>query len=298
MTATAKKTLDDSIAKLIAPATPALFAEKWGREPLLIRGSPHRYDYLIDERGFRAAMATGRPRVAVLDPADPDEPLTAGSTRLVDPREIDAEMAAGRTVCVTGLSDGHPALAQLAAAFARTLGVPGVVRVNAFLSPPGSGADLHIDARVTLSLQVSGRKQWWHGARPAVSWPRSNAQVLPGGQPVWMYPWCGAEPWERLTPVRRADLDNVVLNPGDLLCLPAGTWHAACAVDRSLALNISISPADPARELADLLDPLLRGDPLWRGGLSLAPGGDDTRRQADLARLRALVRAALQRDAP
>jgi hypothetical protein len=110
-----------------------------------------------------------------------------------------------------------------------------------------------------------------------------------------MYPWCGAEEWEQLTPVRRTDLEHTVLEPGNLLCLPAGTWHAARAVDRSLALNVSISPADPARELARLLDPLLCDDPLWRGGLSLAPGGDDEQRRAELVRLRALVGETLQR---
>ena len=220
MTATPAKVLDASIDELLAPATPELFAKCWGREPLLVRGSPHRYDHLIDEARFRAALATGRPRTAVLDPADPDEPLTAGSTRPIPPSEIDGEIAAGRTVCVTDLSAGDHALAKLSVAFARGLGVPGTVRVNAFLSPPGSGADLHIDARVTVSLQVSGRKEWWYGAHPAVAWPRSNAQVLPDGQPVWMYPWCGAEAWEQLAPVRRTDLEHTVLEPGDLLCLP------------------------------------------------------------------------------
>jgi hypothetical protein len=209
----------------------------------------------------------------------------------VDPARIEAEMAAGRTVCVTDLSAGDPALDDLARRFAEQWGVRGAVRVNAFLSPHGSGADLHIDARVTISLQVSGSKEWWYGGRPAVPWPRSNAQLLPTGEPVWMYPWCGGEPWERLDPVRRGDLEHVVLEPGSMLCLPAGTWHAARAVDRSLALNISVSPADPAAALAELLDPLLRDDPLWRGGP--APAADDGRLRADLRRLCDVVAARL-----
>jgi ribosomal protein L16 Arg81 hydroxylase len=290
--------------ELIGPGTVERLSAVWGREPLLVPAAFDRFQELLDEDRLRSALATGRPRTAALDPADPDEPLTAGSTRPVPPEQIDAEIAAGRTICVTDLSAGDADLAELARTVRSALGVPGAVRVNAFLSPPGSGAELHIDARVTMSLQVSGAKEWWYGAAPAVPWPRSNAQLLPSGEPVWMYPWCGVEPWERLEPVSRTDLQHVVLRPGDLLCLPAGTWHAARAVDRSLAINVSMSPADSARELAELIDPLLRSDPLWRGGLALAPTGsgeagrNDLHRRNDLRRLKQLALRALAETEP
>ena len=278
---------------ILRPATHEQLAEAWGRSPVLVRGWRGKFDGLLGEGEFTAALATGRPRVATLHPADPAEPLTAAHTAPVAPSDVEAELAAGRTVCVSDLSAASPRLSELADAFVERLGWHGAARFNAFLSPPGSGADLHVDARVTISLQVQGSKRWWYGDHPAVAWPRSNAQLLPDGTPVWMYPWCGSEPWEALDPVDRSELTEVVLEPGDLLCLPAGTWHAARAVERSFALNLSVSPADPARFLALMLDRELQGEPLWRGGLHCL----DAARGREVAELLARAATVLQRSA-
>jgi ribosomal protein L16 Arg81 hydroxylase len=213
--------------------------------------------------------------VAVLHPADPDDPLTTAWTESIDPDAVEAAVASGHTVCVTDLSAGSPELAWLAASARRELGTIGEARLNAFLSSPGSGAQLHIDARVTTSLQVSGRKRWWYGAAPAVAWPRSNAQLLADGTPVWMFPWAGGENWERLDPPRPATLHEVVLGPGDLLCLPAGTWHAAQAIERCLALNLSFSPPDVPGLVQRLLERCLTGDERWRGALPPSPAATD-----------------------
>ncbi len=279
-----------SLADLLAPVTPEQFAtEYWGRRALHVTGPADRFAALIDDESFAAALALGRSRVGVLHPADPDEPLTAGYTQTVGASEVDAAVAAGRTVCVTDLSNGSPALAALAETLRAQLGTVGPARFNAFLSPPGSGADLHIDARVTTSLQVQGRKEWWFGSRPAVDWPRSNVQRLPTGEPVWMYPWCGSRPWEALAPVSRAGLEHVVLEPGDLLCLPAGTWHAARAVDRSFALNLSFSPPDVPALVAAVLGDHLGDSQRWRGDLPPSPGSHTGEASAMHAPTRAVL---------
>jgi uncharacterized protein (DUF2237 family) len=58
----------------------------------------------------------------------------------------------------------------------------------------------------------------------------------------------------------------VELDPGDLLCLPAGTWHSARGVGFSLALNLYFAP----RSLLDQFIPLLQNftalNEHWRGG--------------------------------
>jgi ribosomal protein L16 Arg81 hydroxylase len=44
----------------------------------------------------------------------------------------------------------------------------------------------------------------------------------------------------RVYSARDVAFHEVVLHPGDLLCLPAGTLHAAKAIDGSLALNLAL----------------------------------------------------------
>jgi len=263
---------DDLLARLIAPVTLAEFVDQyWARYPLYVPGVQGKFDELIDESGFRQALLAGRSRIAALHNSDASTPLNASYTETIAPEEVDAALSEGHTVCITDLSASSADLTRIVAAARRQLGTIGMARFNAFLSPPGSGAELHIDARVTFSLQISGRKRWQYGAAPAIDWPRSNAQLLPSGEPLWMYPWCGTAHWERLAPPSQDELLDVVLSPGDLLCLPPGTWHSACAVDQSFALNLSFSPPDVPNLIGQLLARRLMENPIWRGGLPPSP---------------------------
>jgi JmjC domain len=260
-----------SFADLLSPLTVSDFATRyWGREPLYLTGRPDRFAGIVDERTLSESLDTGRSRIGRLQPADPDLPLTAASTDIIDASQIEASLAEGYTVSITDLSAGSRFLRRMADSIANEIGTLGDARFNAFLSPPGSGAELHIDARVTTSLQIEGTKKWWFGNGPAIEWPRSNAQLLPDGTPVWMYPWCGGEPWEQIIGPDVDELKQVILMPGDLLCLPAGTWHAARAVDRSFALNLSFSPPDLPNLVRSMVYTAFVASPRWRGGLPLS----------------------------
>jgi len=275
MTDTTQKTdwrtrdLDD----LIDPVTVETFLrDYWGQQPLLVRGSPGKFTGLFDldrlERliSMRADRQDGSFRLAALRPARPEEPLTTGWTEVIDPGAVTGELARGTTLCITDVSVRDPALDEMVRRIRRRIGLLGNLRFNCFLSPPGSGADLHIDARVTMSIQLHGRKGWMYGAKPAVEWPLSNAQLLPDGTPVWMFPWRGSASWEQLEPVSPDQLSQVVLEPGDVLCLPAGTWHTAKAIDTSLALNLSFSPPDMLDFVRIVLEDLLLERTEWRSG--------------------------------
>jgi len=69
-----------------------------------------------------------------------------------------------------------------------------------------------------------------------------------------------------LKSVTESELLEVTLEPGDLLCLPAGAWHSAQAKEYSLALNISIKPYDYVSIFMNLIDQKFLSDPEWRGG--------------------------------
>jgi ribosomal protein L16 Arg81 hydroxylase len=146
------------------------------------------------------------------------------------------------------------------------LGYLGNLRFNCYLSPDGSGADTHFDARVSTTIQIEGNKRWRFSKCPAVAWPLSNAQVDSDGCPVWMAPWAGYEDWERLWPVHEESFMEVILEPGDVLCLPAGTWHNAKAIGRSLALNLAFSPVQFFSVLTRIVETEFMRRAQWRGG--------------------------------
>jgi hypothetical protein len=59
---------------------------------------------------------------------------------------------------------------------------------------------------------------------------------------------------------------EVELSPGDLLCLPAGAWHAARGVGFSLALNIYFAPRNLFDPLASLFQKFAASNENWRAG--------------------------------
>ncbi|MGH8565886.1 MAG: JmjC domain-containing protein [Gammaproteobacteria bacterium] len=195
-----------------------------------------------------------------------DEPLTLASTQKVAPGELDEWLGRGVTICVNDISAADDQLYAYARAIKLQLGYVGNIRFNCYLSPDGSGADTHFDARVSTTIQIEGNKRWRFSKCSAVPWPLSNAQVDFGGRPVWMAPWAGHEDWERSRPAHEESFMEVILGPGDVLCLPAGTWHNAKAIGRSLALNLAFSPVQFFSVLTRIVETEFMRRAQWRGG--------------------------------
>ena len=164
---------------------------------------------------------------------------------------------AGASVCVTGLERAHPKLRQTADSIRRELNYGGDVSFRAYLSPPGTGFDLHFDARVATTLQIAGSKRWWFSKTPAEQFPDSNS---PRDQKILK---------REYSIPKLNQLKSVLLRPGDLLCLPAGTWHRARAKTMSLALNLAFDHggAGVFDVVMEALYERLRKDPLWRSPL-------------------------------
>lgn len=56
-----------------------------------------------------------------------------------------------------------------------------------------------------------------------------------------------------------------MLEPGDFLYLPAGTWHNAKAIGGSLALNLAFRPVGFFAILSRMLEAAFLDRPAWRG---------------------------------
>jgi ribosomal protein L16 Arg81 hydroxylase len=260
------------LRELVAPMAPEVFVEQWwGRRAVAIKGDGEKFSALFDRERFMLAVRQGadRPHLPTFRLSaivrDFDDAWTR--TEVIDPEEIPAALAEGSTICVNDISAADESLARFCQAVRQEMHFAGMTRCNAYLSENDSGVDTHIDTSITTALQLEGRKRWRFGKAPVVPWPRSNAQVQRDGTRVWSLPWVGHEPWERLDELQDEDFDEVVLEPGDLLCLPAGTWHRTRAMGDSLALNLAFSPLDFFTVLCRLIEPLFEGSPAWRGGL-------------------------------
>ncbi len=298
----------EELAALLAPISPQTFvSEHWGKKTLFVKGAADKYRGLFDAAAFHKA-AFEKPRGAgpgehlrasfdkKTAPRPGDGPATAvANTFPIAPESIGALFEAGATICLAEIDKRVPRLAYFAAAIKRQLGYPGPVAFNAYYSPPGSGFNWHFDGRIASTLQIEGTKKWRYSKRAAVEWPRGNAVVLSDGTARYDMNLARAE-WETIAFDKR-DVAEVVLEPGDLLILPAGTWHDACGGPTgSLALNLAFNPVSYSAMMGDLLDALLASDPGWRCARPLLPKLDGAPGEVDPRTLE-VVRQQLQRAA-
>lgn len=268
-----------TLAHLLHPLTSQEFhAIYWQRQPLHLTGWTSRFAGVFDLDRLRAALAR-REQAGLLVRVSSDREGDGGAAAahvLVDGGDIAQHLQAGASVCVDGLERADPQLAELASTLKRQIGHAGPVSVKSYLSPPGYGFNTHFDAHVVTTLQIEGCKRWRISRTPGVRFPVDNAFLDADGtvRCIGRTP-SSLRPWER-PEVDQLDFAEVLLRPGDVLCLPAGTWHDAKAVDgHSLALNLSFSTAGVLDLLLDTVTQRLQELPYWRAGLPTVPAIDD-----------------------
>ncbi|MDQ3964532.1 MAG: cupin domain-containing protein [Actinomycetota bacterium] len=277
-TRSAREAGASTLDELFAPVSPKEFVETyWGRRALYVKGPAGKFAGLFDSRRFDAAIREAfddpyadRFRLAALVETSSERPLTLSFMRPITPDEVEGSMREGMTICVNDIGAGDAKLRTFARTIRKEMSYAGSVHVNCYRSPSRSGAPFHIDSRMTTTLQIEGRKRWRYGAEPAVPWPPSNAQVRRDGSPEWLVPV--ADDWAHLERPDGNALQEVVLEPGDLLCLPAGTWHETEAIGGSLALNLSFGPLSFATIVGSILDMGMGDRVEWRGGVPPVAG--------------------------
>jgi Cupin superfamily protein len=266
------------LADILAPLDVARFVgDYFMRRPLHLRGAPDKFAALFDLERLREALRradSARParydlRATFSGGQGTSQPLWSAQLGHVGP-----VLAAGGTICVTNLHLAEPGLEAVARAVKEQLSFAGTVGFNAYLSASGSGFSTHYDSRVACTLQIAGHKTWRYSREPGLAFPLRNATFLRGAvqhkvDAAWQ---ADEEPWERLEPPDESSFEEVTLGPGDLLCLPAGNWHAARAANgdgaagHSLALNLHLEHIPFLNTIIHLLRAELLASPSWRAG--------------------------------
>lgn len=148
-------------------------------------------------------------------------------------------------------------LPDLTGKIADALGAPQHrVIASVFLTPAGSGAAPHFDKNENFTIQLTGRKSWTLGNRPAISNPHKSHVF---GQPLPATLQRLGVDSQQTTPTR-----SHTLIPGTMLYVPRGVTHSTYAEEDSWSLNISYTGLTWADLLTAGLREHLLARPDWR----------------------------------
>lgn len=106
-----------------------------------------------------------------------------------------------------------------------------------YATPAGKGTAPHFDQNVNFVLHLHGTKTWWLAPNRNVARPMTRHTI---GQPVdpELHTYATLPMPDGLP----ADRIEIVLEPGSLLFVPRGVWHATHAASDALSLNFTFSP--------------------------------------------------------
>ena len=155
----------------------------------------------------------------------------------IKPDQLKSAMAAQMTICFTMLAyDG--ARKVFIDSFKESINMANQPYFNCYYSPDKKGYGLHFDTHPVWILQVEGRKRWQIGLEPEIKNPPFNIAFPPDRDRLKL-------PWVTVDRPDMSTFTDVVLKPGDVLYIPAGTWHEACAQGSSLALTLAQTRVTP-----------------------------------------------------
>lgn len=249
---------------LLSPIDPYEFVSQglW-QNPLYISGHTEKFAGLITVDEFIDALRHVPELRAGISSAD----RKSTEFRGIRHEEAMELYNTGATICATGLDRVLPKLASLSASVKFELGCTGAVNVRGYWSNDSSGFTTHFDARAVTVLQISGSKLWSYSPRPAIEYPLSNCTIN-DQVPQYIGRSGQVQGWEVVVPPSEGEMRTVVLNPGDVLYLPAGSWHSAQALGHSFALNLAFNYLEGGSTFnifSDMLKSMLEGSPKWRG---------------------------------
>jgi ribosomal protein L16 Arg81 hydroxylase len=233
----------NALQALLAPMKPHEFIEiYWEQKSVYIPGSADKLQGLFNIDAFHKAIARSEnsPHANSLG-----FKITAAVDTDIPASTVSSEYSAGKTICVSSIHAGDETLAAFAAKLKSQLSWTGRVAVHSYLSPIDTGFSfVHFDARIATAIQIEGRKKWRFADRSSVPVSIHNGTISDAGMIIWQTP---PTPWEQqLKPFMDLKWTEVTLEPGDILCLPAGTLHEAEAVGgHSLSLNVNFNQILP-----------------------------------------------------
>lgn len=251
----------------------------WQKRSLLVQNRDTAWPFSFDREAFFASLEACYHLKMAYKSED------GGHREIeIEPEQARKLYQAGHTICATRVNYGTPDLQRYLDLLQDSL-LGSEFQMNSYLSPNGSGFGVHYDYHSVWIMQVEGSKRWLFADEPIVQDPVMNC-VYPMSQESFAFPWYT---------VPRPDVSTfreVILEPGDLLYLPTGTWHTTEANGYSLSITMGHEPVRAATFITDLLGHHLWKDVESRRHLPFVPD-DEAHREEATADLRDAMGDAL-----
>ncbi len=235
-------TTSNAFESLLAPVGSREFlATYWERRSLYLEGGGRRLPFSFGRNDFFAALEDCLMVKAAFrneKGQHRESPISADQA----PKLFDA----GLSICAAQLENGNAPIRAFLDALEDAVMQAGVFHMNGYLSPADKGFGVHFDNHSVWILQVEGRKQWLFSEEPEVPYPVTNL-IYPLRRPAFRLPWYQVPRPDTKT------FTEVVLEPGDVLYLPAGAWHETRASEYSLSLTLAQEPVYGAQFITDIL---------------------------------------------
>lgn len=241
----------DPFEKLLRPFDVyAFFRDTWNRMPLYVPGDTSKIDSLPGLEslpsllgGHLAATHWSRGHAQNAQATFVDQ--SGRIKKISAPSMVWPELYnSGASLCFSAVDQCSEGLSTLVQGFAATTKLPGIIVTTCYLTPPRSGSPMHFDQQHSFLIQVSGRKHWRVSRQ--VGWENApiNMQSAALGTP-------GMKAFLRsigvaISSPQEAELEEMTLNPGDVLYLPPGFWHHGSTSDsHSFHYTLTFTPLTP-----------------------------------------------------
>ncbi len=128
------------------------------------------------------------------------------------------------------------------------------------VAPAGAGNSPHFDANANFVVQLRGTKRWWVAPNQSVINPTDRYALNQDAPSDELAGYLDA-PFPHAMP---DDAEQIDLQPGSVLFVPRGTWHATESNQDTLALNFTFGQPTWADVALDALRTRLLQSSEWR----------------------------------
>jgi cupin superfamily protein len=222
---------------------------QWSNDPAVFRSNPEWFQRLTSLDVFR----------------DPEQWLDRATELLSFPNldalarsEARRRYLDGQSIYILGLERTVRTLRDLCDGLAADLALePRDVRVQAWAAGNATSVGMHFDLDYNFNLQITGRKQWKMAPNDTVANPISSHHAILGGTFV-------SDVGCKLPSEMPEDAQTLLAEPGDVVYVPRGMWHATCTTEATFAMAFVIQPLTWADHVARALTNRLHADARWR----------------------------------
>lgn len=273
----------NGLAQLLAPiSTDDFFKHHWLQAPLFVPAVRNKLKELLELPQLQSLDALAAARSLKVRACLPDFDDEYSSISL-EPQDALKAFRNNMTLVFDSMQKQDKTIAEFLGKIREDLGlVTGGAENNlcqarsiVYATPAGAGTRMHFDANANFVIQLSGTKRWLLAPNTSVTNPTERFTVGSFEMPAALEKQCHAELLHEVP----EDASEILMEPGCVLYVPRGYWHATDTEEDSLSLNFTFSQPSWADVFTKSMQEWLLNSPDWR---ALAEGleSTDPRRKA------------------